>query len=76
MVGRLGDVAEASRRLGRLPGKSDDVPASWVSWVANQRHTRALTQLSARRSGGLAGWSWRPSQDHWENRARKLRQFL
>jgi hypothetical protein len=49
-------------------------------WVAKQRQRhrtghRELTPLRIERLEAVAGWSWNPLQDSWEQSYRALRQF-
>lgn len=73
---RYDRIAAIAAALGRLPRLSDGVRPADVSWVANQRRATTLSAEKEAALSALPGWSTRPRDERWLNRAEELRTFI
>jgi hypothetical protein len=69
-------IAVITVNLGRLPRLSDGVRPADVSWVANQRRATTLSAEQKAALRALPGWSARPRDERWLDRAEELRTFI
>lgn len=74
---RARELELVASKLGRLPRSSDEaVPSTLLMWVRNQRRNSLLTPKQQSALEQVAGWSWSPREDAWDDRLAGVAGFF